>query len=1593
MKSVLTALLVSLSIQGAAQTFLLDTSFPAGVGPDRYVRSLAVQPDGHVLIAGDFTNVNGIYRPGIARLNPDGSVDESFACSVTNSVRVVALAPDGSVLLSGYDTNAAYSLPGVARLRPDGQFDAQFALPAVKPANAYLSALKPAGAGRFWLTGGFTNIGGSDSARIARLRNDGSPDPSFRSPFRATDSSVSILPLPDGRLLVTGTFTNLGGLALPGFARLNEDGSLDPTFRPSLAPSNRVGRLTLLTGGILPGGSVVASVSNLELGEIFGRRLVRFLPDGAVDPGFNPPFEFPGPAYSAGIIALAAQLDGGLLVTGPFAAVNGVPRAQVARLLPDGGTDLCWDPGLGLDSMVLSLAVLPDGGVLLAGLFREVEGQPRPYLARLRPAGSCAPGLIQFGTAQARVSEDSPQASISVVRTGGADREQTVDFATTGGTATPGTDFEATRGMLKFGLGERTQTIWTPLRLDLVAEGDETVTLSLSNPGGGAALGAQTNFTLTIVDHTTRGTAGAVDTNFVAHVGQPVNTALALPGGGFLLGTGEYATGTSTGTVVRLLADGRPDATFAQPTCDGEVLAIARQPDGRILVGGDYQNAGGVFRPGLLRLNADGTLDESFQPFANLVTNSYPQSASVAAISLAEDGTILAAGSFRFAGQESRRVVKISPLGAVDLGFARDFWSLSEATALLALPDGSHLVGITSAGLRVAVARLLPSGACDPRFVPPLGQGYAGAMALEQGGSLLVVGFSMAPGLIDYEAVLSRLNPDGSESLDLARVASIGVTNQDQIIVRAIAPSGDGKLLVGGRFDTVSGVPRRCLARLHADGSLDPSFDPGAGATDRRLNQSSWTNIIPAEIRVLLPLPQGGWLVGGEFGGFDDVSQRFLVKLLPENTNRPPKVQLIVSQPSVPESGGGVLVHIVRTGDAAESASVQLATAPVTATAGEDFGAMSDVLNFAPGEWSKTVQAPVVNDSRVEPDETFRVFLTNASTGLVIAEPNAVTVTIVDDDVNVEFTATEFNGSEDDGFAVVGVRRCGVAGGPVQVSCRAGDVTGVTEFPARSSVWPVTNFVLVPIVDDSVRKPTGILALSLESASGATLGPRAQAILTVTDNDFTLAPARGVGGVINAMALSPQGGVYLAGEFTGVHGVPRRHVARLLASGEVDPAFDPGVGPDAKVTAIAVQPDGRAVIGGEFLGVAGVPRNRVARLNPDGSLDPTFDAGAGPVSGTNAPLITALAVQPDGRVLVGGRFTQFGGADRHGLARLETNGVVDAGFQPPFTNSSPLFIYDPAAPSEDNSLVTAIQVQTDGRVLVAGTLSVGSLPRFPLTSVSEVTLERLWPDGRPDTNFVPSRVSPWFQPPVAWCLRLQADNKILVGESYSRSLWLGITNWLAVRRLLASGQPDPDFSVRDMPAWVFERSVIRQVTVQTDERIIFLADVVEGTGNQVNRSIVGRLLPDGQWDSSFQVATATNPPPLIPTLPRPMTVQEDLWGAPGAIRTFVQQPDGILVVGGAFNEINGIPRRRLARLEADGWPQGVFELRVRLDPVTGGLCLALPPEIEWPYVVEQSVDLRVWTPVATNTAPWTGLELPITDEQQSHQFYRAVVMP
>ena len=121
---------------------------------------------------------------------------------------------------------------------------------------------------------------------------------------------------------------------------------------------------------------------------------------------------------------------------------------------------------------------------------------------------------------------------------------------------------------------------------------------------------------------------------------------------------------------------------------------------------------------------------------------------------------------------------------------------------------------------------------------------------------------------------------------------------------------------------------------------------------------------------------------------------------------------------------------------------------------------------------------------------------------------------------------------------------------------------------------------------------------------------------------------------MRSVAVQPDSAILVGGEFSTVGGISRPFFARLAPGGNLDTGFSPGAVVGVAARTIAAYPDGKVLVGGQFTYIGSAPRTRLARMNSDGSVDTTFDPGAGADNE-----VFALAVQPDGRILVGGQFT------------------------------------------------------------------------------------------------------------------------------------------------------------------------------------------------------------------------------------------------------------------------------------------------------------------------------------------------------------------
>jgi uncharacterized delta-60 repeat protein len=420
------------------------------------------------------------------------------------------------------------------------------------------------------------------------------------------------------------------------------------------------------------------------------------------------------------------------------------------------------------------------------------------------------------------------------------------------------------------------------------------------------------------------------------------------------------------------------------------------------------------------------------------------------------------------------------------------------------------------------------------------------------------------------------------------------------------------------------------------------------------------------------------------------------------------------------------------------------------------------------------------------------------------------------------------------------------------------------------------------------------------------------------DTDFNPGTGFPTSSDIKSIARQADGKYLVAGSFASYNGTPRLNLVRINADGSIDNTFaNFTYGFDQSVSSVLVQPDGKVLVGGPYFSIYnGVTRNKIARLNADGTNDATFNTGTSPGFDFN---VNALLRQADGKIWVGGGFTKFNDANsRKGLVRLTADGawdnlsgvgVGDGGtvnslalrsdgklfVGGSFTsyngaNVQPLILIEPSDGTRNTSFnlfqslqaggsVNAIAVQSDNKVIFGGSnLTVdpnyGSIPN----------IFRANADGKLDNTF---NVGTGFNADV-YAIVVLPSNDVLVGGNFTR--------YKANPDVEGSGSPRNGLallsSTGDLKTGftqgISEGSTIYSIRVQADGGILV------GGSDGTSTGILLRFKADGTLDTDFNKGNA---------------------GPNKAVNSIdVQSPDGKILIGGEFESYNGTPRDYIARV-------------------------------------------------------------------------------
>jgi len=1270
-------------------------SFNPVPGANGMVSAVAAQPDGKTVLVGEFTGVNGQTRNGVGRMNIDGSLDVSF--------------------------------------NPNGGANGFVSSVALYRTNSF-------NAGKILIAGGFSSYNNVQERNgIARVLGNGALDPGFNPGNGAKTldglvGSVRAMALQaDERIVLAGDFSLFNDEIRHGFARLESNGALDPTFVVSEGVQLGEGvpgivwALALTSDGA-GGEKVFVAGDFLRINGVPQGRIARLNADGSVDATFDTGLGANGPIY-----ALAAQINGQILIAGDFTEIDTRPRNRIARLNPDGSLDTTFDPGAGPDNAVFTLALQADGKALLGGLFRSYNGTRRIGLARVRPNGDLdttfmdtahnqfaglindfsfePPNLLNsiaiqpdgnliiggaFNQVGGSPSYNAPLRNSWTVFTR-ADKRKRANLARVWGGVTPGPG-NASFDTEDYYIDEHAGVAHLKLQRTDGRLGTLTASSQTSDRLASAGQDYVSNFVANVWPE------AYYMTNFDSQ--DPTNFA-------------PFAVGFVEPVYLKV-------PLLDDTLQEGDEVIDLRflNPGGSVTLGGEYIPLGGALGRTTSTLTIkENDVDRGTFGFAlsNFVTNENLPGGEATITVIRTNGTV---GTVwvQYATTTNTAPPRATP------GSTRDYDSKSgtlffgpgqtTATFTVRIRDDTEVEFDENIGL------VLSNPGGGARL--PDGRPTSTLAAI-----LTIVDNDFLSGRLNFSStVYTNSESDG--------VATITVTR-----------SGGSQNAVSVRYETLNGPP--------PNGAVAGS---DYVSTSGILNWNAGDNT-PRTISV--PLITDG-IVDNDSTRFETVLVRLFdgrvlgvvqTNLLGLRTNATLFIEdadaygaVAFNQPfyQTDENGGSVAITVSRIGGVAGMGTVDYAISPLSATPGVDYVPTNGQLTFLPGQHSATFHVTLLDDTVGHGNKTFKIALSNP-TNMGLGVPNEVTITIVDNE-----SFNEPAGSLDTGFSSTAS-----ANGPVYTIVQhpngkltiAGEFTEFANVTRRRLARLLTNGLLDTSFDPGIGANDTIRTMALQHDGKLLVGGFFTNYLSTNRNgiarlhidgtlDASFNPGAGADNPVYSLVIQPNEKILVGGSFNRFSGQTRPRIVRLNTNGVVDASFNTGAGPNSTVFAVALQNDGKVLVGGDFTSVDGFPRSYLARLNANGSVDSTFDIGLGYINGA----VRTILIQPDGKIIVGGSFTTVAGMPRSYLARLDSDGTLDTNFMD-------------GASGADNA-VYALGLQVDGKVIVAGDFG-----RF--NDVTRNRLTRLNSDGTSDATINFGSGANAF----VTTLVIQPDRKIVFGGGFT----------------------------------------------------------------------------------------------------------------------------------------------------------------------------------------------------------------------------------
>ncbi len=667
----------------------VDAEFQTGSGFNDHVMSVAVPADnsGDVYVAGTFSEYNGSRFPPLIRLNRDGSIDNTFSPEVSG--HLITMSADGSDDIYVARTDVLWRLNNDGTL--DTAFDIGTGFESASIHGPIINSIAPAldGTGDILIGGFFDTYNGTSANNFVRLNSDGSIDSSFITGSGLNYEVYYIKPANDGSgdIYVSGGFDEYNGSPSSYIIRLNSDGSRDTQFTVSSEISGRFMSIALIDGGT---EGLYVGGRNLYVGSGQRTSLVRLNNDGTLNNGFrSSDSDFNNDVHT---ILTLGDGSGQIYVGGVFTLYKNSGSPSLIKLSGTGEIAYKFSENFGFDYDVEFILPSPDasGSIYVSGGFGTYNNTLTKSVVRLDTGG-----IIESDHLTGMESFSKIYASSGTV-------DGSEDFYIAGNLLIYDANFVTTS------LARLNQNGSIELGFSIEQGFNGNVLAMATDSNGGMYVGGwYSNYGGVVAGNITRlNSDGTIDNDFSTGTGfdREVRTIAISETGNAVYVGGVFETynGTPRNGLIRLNTDGSVDPSFDTDSIfDSRTVISHIMPlndgSGRIYVTGNfYLNLPYVFQ-GIIRLNANGSIDTSFDPGTGTdrISGIFLSGREVNAIALTQDGSgdVYIGGNFNMYNESpANRIVRLNSDGSIDtqFDFGTGFNGIVNSIALA--NDGSQTI-------------------------------------------------------------------------------------------------------------------------------------------------------------------------------------------------------------------------------------------------------------------------------------------------------------------------------------------------------------------------------------------------------------------------------------------------------------------------------------------------------------------------------------------------------------------------------------------------------------------------------------------------------------------------------------------------------------------------------------------------------------------------------------------------------------------------------------------------------------------------------------------------------------------------------------